>query len=382
MNKKEILDILYSERNRLMSMYTRPGWTTWALVGAIASLLWLFLDSYVEESFAWKHSIAIFYSIFNTYISVVCLITAFKNNHLPVWTKGEPLLRLGIVCAFMIYLAQCVMFINYKPLFAQIGILYYSTIVFNVLLLLLLVLVFIMSFIPSLRTQKNNRVAGCVMAILFLLFVLEWGMVVLRDINQIDICNLKAGLIMSAIGILAGCFNISTPNKLNKLDNLINKVLYEEGEIDEKKIMSELETCMIGLKYSDFLMNDNYDYISKWTRYLYWNLCVLNETTGNSNDYTDSVRSIVKDSMDKIEHLQNRIDYVLKMLKLGYDKSDLDPKLSPLMQVMQDSLDLIGIWHETRKKMSEYNFEDFKKFVNLKEQEADIIFKKNNINNE
>lgn len=32
--------------------------------------------------------------------------------------------------------------------------------------------------------------------------------------------------------------------------------------------------------YSDFLMNDNYDYISKWTRYLYWNLCILNETTG------------------------------------------------------------------------------------------------------
>lgn len=183
---------------------------------------------------------------------------------------------------------------------------------------------------------------------------------------------------MSAIGILAGCFNISTPNKLNKLDNLINKVLYEEGEIDEKKIMSELETCMIGLKYSDFLMNDNYDYISKWTRYLYWNLCILNETTGNSNDYTDSVRSIVKDSMDKIEHLQNRIDYVLKMLKLGYDKSDLDPKLSPLMQVMQDSLDLIGIWHETRKKMSEYNFEDFGKYVNLKKQEADILFQINN----
>lgn len=377
-SKKDILDILYAERNRLLSMYTRPGWTTWALVGAIASLVWLFLDLYVEDSFAWKHSIAIFYSLFNTYISVACLITAFKNNHLPLWTKGEPLLILELVFAFMLYLAQCVMFINYKPLFAQIGILYYPTVVINILLLLLLVLVFIMSFIPSLRTQKNNRVAGCVMAILFLLFVVEWGMIVWRDSNQIEICNIKAGLIMSAIGILAGCFNISTPNKLNKLDNLINKVLYEEGEIDEKKIMSELETCMIGLKYSDFLMNDNYDYISKWTRYIYWNLCILDETISNSNDYTDSVRSIVKDSMDKIEHLQNRIDYVLKMLKLGYDTSDLDPKLSPLMQVMQDSLDLIGIWHETWKKMSEYNFEDFGKYVNLKKQEADILFQKNN----
>ena len=33
---------------------------------------------------------------------------------------------------------------------------------------------------------------------------------------------------MFAIGVLVGCFNISTRDKLNKLDDLINKVLYEE----------------------------------------------------------------------------------------------------------------------------------------------------------
>lgn len=381
MTKKDILVILYSERNRLMSLYTRPGWTTWALVGAIASLLWLFLDLYIEDSFSWKYSVAIFYSLFNIFISVSCLVTAFKNNHQPLWAKGGSLLSIGIVIAFMVYLAQCVMFINHKALFAHIGILYYSTVVINILLLLLLIFVFIMSFIPSLRTQKNNRVAGCVTAVLFLLFVAEWGMVVLRDINQIEICNIKAGLIMFAIGVLVGCFNVSTRDKLNKLDDLINKVLYEEDEIDEKKILSELETCMIGLKYRDFLMNDNYDYISKWTRYLYWNLCILNEATINSNDYTDNIRSIVKDSLDRISHLQYRIDYVLKMVKLGYDEKDLDPKLSPLFRVMKDSCNLNSIWNDIWKKMSEYNFEDFRKFVNLKEQEANLIFKGNSTNN-
>lgn len=176
---------------------------------------------------------------------------------------------------------------------------------------------------------------------------------------------------------MVGCFNISTPYKLNKLDNLINKVLYEEDDIDEKKILSELEICMIGLKYRDFLINDNYDYISKWTRYLYWNLRILNEATINTNDYTDNIQAIVKDSMDRKSHLQYRIDYVLKMVKLGYDEKDIDPKLSPLFRAMQDSCSLNSIWNDIWNKMSEYNFEDFKKFVNLKEQEADIIFKIN-----
>jgi hypothetical protein len=85
--------------------------------------------------------------------------------------------------------------------------------------------------------------------------------------------------------------------------------------------------------------------------------------------------------MDKISHLQYRIDYVLKMVKLGYDEKDLDPKLSPLFRVMQDSCNLNNIWNDIWKKMSEYNFEDFRKFVYLKEQEANLIFKGNSTNN-
>lgn len=43
MTKKDILDILYAERNRLLSVYTRPGWTTWALFAAIGSLIWILI---------------------------------------------------------------------------------------------------------------------------------------------------------------------------------------------------------------------------------------------------------------------------------------------------------------------------------------------------
>lgn len=380
MTKKDILDILYSERTRLLNMYTRPGWTSWALIAAIASLSWMLIDLY---PFSLKYSISISYLLFSAFLLLGCIFTAFKNNHQPTWKKLEFTDRAGLVYVFAILLVQFLIFILHKNLFdgGTLGYLYYASVIFNALLLLVFIAAFVQSFIPSLRTEKNNRTGGIIGTIFFLFIFVTWGLFLFREYNHVDVNSLKAGLIFFAIIFMVGCFNISTPTKLNKLDNLINKVLYEEDEIDEKKIISELETCMIGLKYRDFLMNDNYDYISKWTRYLYWNLCILNETTSTSNDYTDNIRSIVKESMDKISHLQYRIDYVLKMVKLGYDEKDLDPKLSPLFRVMQDSCNLNNIWNDIWKKMSEYNFEDFRKFVNLKEQEANLIFKGNSTDN-
>ncbi len=376
MTKKEILDILYSERNRLLNMYTRPGWTSWALIAAIASLSWLLIDLH---PFSLKYSVSIAYFLFNAFLLLACIFTTFKNNHHPTWKKLEFTDRAGLVYVFAILLVQFLIFILHKNLFDS-GILvylYYVSVVINVVLLLVFVAAFIFSFIPSLRTEKDNRRGGIIGAVFFLFLIFTWGLFVFREYNHIDVNSLKVGLIFFAIIFLVGCFNISTPNKLNKLDNLINKVLYEEDDIDEKKILSELETCMIGLKYRDFLMNDNYDYISKWTRYLYWNLRILNEATINTNDYTDNIQAIVKDSMDRISHLQYRIDYVLKMVKLGYDEKDIDPKLSPLFRAMQDSCSLNSIWNDIWKKMSEYNFEDFGKYVNLKKQEADILFQIN-----
>ncbi|MBR1878282.1 MAG: hypothetical protein IJ814_04655 [Paludibacteraceae bacterium] len=381
MTKKDILDILYAERNRLTSIYTRPGWTTWALIGAIASLIWILLDLH---PFSWKYSIAIAYLFFNAYMLVGCFITAFKNNHRPTWKKLEFTDRIGLVFGFAIYLVQFLLFIIYKTFFdgGILSCLYYVSLILNTLLLVELIAVFVLSFIPSLRTEKNNRIGGVIGTIFFLFLIITLGIFIIREHDFIDVNSVKAGLILFAIVFLAGCFNISTPNKLNKLDNLINRVLYEEDEIDEKKVLSELEICLLGLRYGDFLMNDNYEYIIERTQFIYWNLHRLDEAIHNSNDYTDSIRTIVKNSMDILSHLQYRINYVLKMVKLGYGEKDVNSKLSPLFRVMHDSLDLIGIWHEIWKKMSEYNFEDFGKFVNAKMQEADIIFKKNNTNNE
>ena len=65
MTKKELLDILYAERNRLTSIYSRPGWTTWAIIVAIVSLAWSLIDPIYNHSFSIHISIAICYALFN-----------------------------------------------------------------------------------------------------------------------------------------------------------------------------------------------------------------------------------------------------------------------------------------------------------------------------
>ena len=43
MTKLDYLTILSLQRDKLKSQYEKPGWNKWALLGGIASLIWLFL---------------------------------------------------------------------------------------------------------------------------------------------------------------------------------------------------------------------------------------------------------------------------------------------------------------------------------------------------
>lgn len=191
MTKKEILDILYSERNSLLKMYTRPGWTSWALIAAIASLSWILIDLH---PFSLKYSVSIAYLFFSAFLLLDCIFTSFKNNHHPTWKKLEFTDRAGLVYVFAILLVQFLIFILHKNLFDS-GILvylYYVSVIINAILLLVFVAAFIFSFIPSLRTEKDNRRGGIIGAVFFLFLIFTWGLFVFREYNHIDVNSLKA----------------------------------------------------------------------------------------------------------------------------------------------------------------------------------------------
>ena len=373
MTKKEILEVLYAERNRLMDLYTRPGWTTWAIVGAVASLVWMLLDVIYDQNLSLFHVITSFYCLFNLFVVIAFIIEAFKNEHQPLWGKGGAHSSMGLLYILLIYIFQFIIFIAYRCNFSP-SYMYIIGIILNTLIILLMILAFILSFFPLLRTQKNNLWSGIILATPFLYFFVLFTIYLCQNATSIMLCEIKSGMIFFAISFLLGCFNISASEKLKHLDKLINETLYNSNP-NEDVIISQLERCMIGLKYGDYLMNQYYEYISKRTKKLCDSLYTLHEVTKKSDECSKEIQLIINEAIDNIDHLRPIVVNVIKMIKLGYDETDLDPNLSPLLRVMKESLDLSDIWLDIKENASKYNIEDFSQFITLKTEEIKLIFK-------
>jgi hypothetical protein len=49
MKKRTLIDLINRETDQIESEQKRPGWTPWALLGALATLLWLLMKEMARE---------------------------------------------------------------------------------------------------------------------------------------------------------------------------------------------------------------------------------------------------------------------------------------------------------------------------------------------
>mgnify|MGYP006873001114 CR=1 FL=1 len=371
MNKKDLLDILYAERNRLSNLYIRPGWTSWAIIVAIVSLAWSLVEPIAQHNFSLSISLAICYILFNALLifgGAHFIFHPTKNQ--PLWQKGKPSTRYGQIYAFVIYLSQLVALFAYKTSLKPVW-LFYIAVIINIITLLLLLVNFVLSYQVLLRTQKINRYEIAIEALLRLSFVVLWGILLLQQ-DTYDTESIKVGLVFFAIVLLVGCLNDSTTEKLKELDKLIDKTLFEDVT-NEQYVLSELEKCVVGLKYSDFLLKKHYDRIIQKTKSLYDGLFSLNKMVNDNYEYNESIRALVNLSIKYIQHTKPTLVSVIRMIKLGYDETNIDYSLSPLIQLLNKSLELMSIWLDVESKLSEYEYDAFHEYVNLKCKEANIL---------
>ena len=377
MTKKELLDILYAERNRLTSIYSRPGWTSWAIIVALVSLAWYLIGPIYNHTFSIRISIAICFALFNLLLILLggIYIIYHPVQHQPLWlTKSSLSMRYGQIYFFFIYLAQFIALLIYKESLNPAW-LYYFAMTVNIVTLILILLNYILSFTPHLQSNRVSTLEVAIEALLRVSFVALWSIFILQK-SEINIESIKVGLIFLSIIILIGCLNDTTIEKIRDLDKLIDKTLFED-KTDDIYILSELEKCIIGLKYSDYLLKENYDNITQRTKSLHDGLSSLNNILNSTCDYNNSIRSIVTLSIKEVHRIKPTIESLIQLIKLGYDETNLDPSLSPLIQLMDKSLELMSIWVDIGNKMSVYDYEDFHNYVSLKLKEADIILGKN-----
>ena len=373
MTKKELLDILYAERNRLTSIYSRPGWTSWAIIVALVSLAWYLIGPIYNHTFSIRISIAICFALFNLLLILLggIYIIYHPVQHQPLWlTKSSLSMRYGQIYFFFIYLAQFIALLIYKESLNPAW-LYYFAMTVNIVTLILILLNYILSFTPHLQSNRVSTLEVAIETLLRVSFVALWSIFIFQK-SGISIESIKVGLILLAIIILIGLLNDTTKEKLRDLDKLIDKTLFEE-KTDEKYIFSELEKCIIGLKYSDYLVKENYDYIIQRTQSLHNGLTSLHEILNSRSNYDNYIYSVVTLSIKEVQRVKPTIESLIKMIKLGYDETNIDSALSPLIQIMDKSLEVMSVWVDIGSKISVYNYEDFRNYVGIKLKEANII---------
>ena len=371
MNKKELLYILYAERNRLVSNYTRPGWTSWAIIGAIATLVWSIINLLIEESFSCTNSAVLFYFLFNFFLALLFPFLTFKKEvKPPVFGTGDKSSQIGIVYFTLIYVAQFILLLMLVNKFSPL--IFYPIIVLNGLLVLIFLVTFITSFIPMLRTEKNNKIAGFLCTLVFCSFVCIWAIYLYKNSSLIHIIDVKLSILLFAISFLIGCFQEATPQKLVNLDKLITKTLYDK-EPQEENVLAELEKCIIGFKYGDFLITEYYDKVTTRTYNLYTDMSKLNEMLSDSDDYSENIILFIKQTKSKATKLLEFVNVMINMIKLGYNKTDIDPVLTPFVKLMNNSVEIISMWSEIELKCSTLKYSEFVKYVLLKKQEIDVV---------
>lgn len=82
-NRQEILNVLNLEITHIQDEYRRPGWTLWALLGGLATTIWLFLDEIEKTKIDFQNGLFAFLTItivLDGLILLKFLISSEPNN--------------------------------------------------------------------------------------------------------------------------------------------------------------------------------------------------------------------------------------------------------------------------------------------------------------
>lgn len=372
MEKEQILNILYSERNRLKDRYEMPGWSPWAIVAALATLFVEVIKTCYESQVCYSYSFGITFFLVTLSFSLTTIYTLFKIKPNPIWSKGDNVLRVGAI-----YFFACNLAISY----------WFKTVAFdnlnswvaypvNASLYLLTFLyggIFALSFTETLKNQKADG-SGYVLLAIYAVICVSIGLYCFDNWNAANESTLLLGLYVFAIIMLTSLLYSSRTKKLADVDHIIDKALYND-EVDPKALIEELEEVTVGLRYGKYLIESNQQYIDFSKKHTLWALnSIYEELTSKyvSPRQHDIIANYfgIAEAMSK--QLQSTSDYLKKMVKLGYDKKTDDRYKTQVEDIITKIDKLVEFCTDSKKKFETMkdpkNFEqcfiaEYKEFI-------------------
>jgi hypothetical protein len=261
--RQEFINFLNAEISNLRNEIQRPGWTTWAILGSIAVLVWLLLDE-IELS---RYSIInvaflllVFFLVFVSYVLVHFLINPnppirssqgrfMQERWMP--TARIPLLFITILNALLVA-ATIILSPYINNIFATI----ISCIVFSYLFLLILLLNIIVymkiPFPMAPKTSTRAKIPTLLIFILSLLSLWQYIRYILTS-STFNIFDLRFAFIIFAILILF-LLLVRKPSGFLTLENLTNtRRDYFLKYIDLNTAIKYVDITFTGYRAADVL---------------------------------------------------------------------------------------------------------------------------------
>jgi len=272
MEKDELLNILYSERQRVSEKNKDFGWSIWALIGTIATLLWILIDLFNNKLTKNPQEIFLFSRSFCTMLLSLLLFKDFykKKNYeyYPyrfVKSSGQVLGIVDIIIPTLLFVSYIWPNLLLRPLLEILDIkstsLHESSLIFNFIISFAFSGYITLKGMEMYCRHKFKQEAGYVKNWPYLLYASLMLLCGILDFSRTEgyMLSIRFSLVISGIMAIVYILIAIIGNPLRKLissiDRLIDKVLINE-EIDVNFVYEEFISIKIGYKYSRLYQGD------------------------------------------------------------------------------------------------------------------------------
>lgn len=273
MEKSELLNILYSERQRVSEKNKDFGWSIWVLIGTIATLLWVLVglcNSNIKEN---PREIFLFSRSFCTMLFSLLLFVAFYKKRNYVYYADRFVKSSGLVPGIVDIVIPILLIVSYswpnlllKPLLEILNI--KSNVLHenpNILDAVIIPIIFatciIFKFMELCFVYKIKQKYIYIISWLYLILSILMLFCAIIDFRRTEgfVLNVKFSLVIS--GMMATIYIlklvVSNPLRIliSSIDRLIDKVLIDK-EFDINNTYEKFISVKIGYKYSQLYQKD------------------------------------------------------------------------------------------------------------------------------
>jgi hypothetical protein len=265
MNKEEFNTLLSFEIDHLRSEIQRPGWTTWAITGAMAALVWVLITLVEEGGYSLRTVASLLLVIWLLHISYN-FIKGYINENPPSHSSGGRFMptymvsanRLGIILG----LAQFVFLLIVVKMFStELGslatIISYAAVSILLFFAFAALVVSIARFPIPLNTKNNlsSAILPIVCSILMLVSVWYHSRFLWISPGGTTVYDVRFALVIAAIFYLTSRV-VSVPRGALTLDVLTSiRREFLLGRIELDIAVRQADIALVGMRASDLLEN-------------------------------------------------------------------------------------------------------------------------------